>query len=62
VAASIPEIFARQGDKSRTTHLLWPWLAGLALIFYLLDIAARRAPLAWRWLGTDARVNGGLSR
>jgi hypothetical protein len=26
----------------------------LALLFYLLDIAVRRAPLAWRWLGGDA--------
>jgi uncharacterized membrane protein len=50
VAASIAEVFARQGDDSRTTKTLWPWFAALALIFYLLDIAVRRSPLAWCWL------------
>ena len=50
VAGSIAEIFAQQGDKSRTKQILWPWFAMLALIFYLLDIAVRRSPLAWRWL------------
>ena len=50
VAASIAEIFAQQGDASRTTIILWPWFATLALIFYLLDIAVRRSPLAWRRL------------
>ena len=50
VAPSIAEVFARQGDQSRTTKTLWPWFAALALIFYLLDIAVRRSPLAWRWL------------
>jgi Ca-activated chloride channel family protein len=50
VAPSIAEVFARQGDESRTTTTLWPWFAVLALIFYLLDIAVRRSPLAWRWL------------
>ena len=50
LAPSIAEIFARQGDESGTAKLLWPWFAALALIFYLLDIAARRSPLAWRWL------------
>ncbi len=50
VAPSVAEIFARQGDDSRTSESLWPWFALLALIFYLLDIAVRRSPLAWRWL------------
>ena len=50
VAPSIAEVFAQQGDESRATQTLWPWFAVLALIFYLLDIAARRSPLAWRWL------------
>lgn len=50
VAPSIAEVFAQQGDESRTTKTLWPWFAALALIFYLLDIAVRRSPLAWRWL------------
>lgn len=50
VAPAVAEIFARQGDESRTTKPLWPWLALLALVFYLLDIAVRRSPLAWRLL------------
>ena len=50
VAPTIAEIFAQQGDESRVTRTLWPWFALLALIFYLFDIAARRSPLAWRWL------------
>ena len=50
VAPSIAEVFAQQGDESRTTKALWPWFAAVALIFYLLDIAVRRSPLAWRWL------------
>ncbi|MBC8007521.1 MAG: hypothetical protein H7X76_05680, partial [Prolixibacteraceae bacterium] len=50
LAPSVAEVFAQQGDESRTTKALWPWFAVLALIFYLLDIAARRSPLAWRWL------------
>ena len=50
VAPSVAEIFARQGDESRTSKFLWPWFAMLALIFYLLDISVRRSPLAWRWL------------
>ncbi len=52
VAPSIAEVFAKQGDESRTTITLWPWFAALALIFYVLDIAVRRSPLAWRWLET----------
>jgi len=50
VAPSITEVFAQQGDESRTTKTLWPYFAALALIFYLLDIAVRRTPVAWRWL------------
>ena len=50
VGPSIAEIFSRQGDESRITRILWPWFALLATIFYLLDIAVRRSPLAWRWL------------
>ena len=50
VAPSIAEVFAQQGDESRATKSLWPWFAALGLIFYLLDIAVRRSPLAWRWL------------
>jgi hypothetical protein len=52
VAPSIEEIFAQQGDQSRVTRVLWPWFALLALLCFLGDIAVRRLPLAWRWLGS----------
>jgi hypothetical protein len=54
LAPSIAEVFAQSGDHSRVSRPLWPWLAVLALLLYLLDIAVRRAPLAWRRLGADA--------
>ena len=50
IAPSIAEVFAQQGDESKSSTTLWPWFAVLALIFYLLDVAVRRSPLAWRWL------------
>ncbi len=62
IGAPVSEIFAQHSDRSVTTHRLWPWFAGLALMFYLLDIAARRAPLAWRWLNPHARANGPAPR
>lgn len=52
VAPDIAEVFARNGDESRTSRALWPWLALLGLLFYLTDIAVRRAPWAWRRLGS----------
>lgn len=52
VAASVEEIFAAQGEHSRLTRVLWPWLALLALLSFLADILVRRSPLAWRWLGS----------
>jgi uncharacterized membrane protein/uncharacterized protein YegL len=55
VAPSIAEIFAQRGDASADTRDLWPWIAACALLFYLLDIALRRSPLAWRWLEPQSR-------
>jgi hypothetical protein len=55
VAPSIAEIFAQRGDASADTRDLWPWIAACALVFYLLDIALRRSPLAWRWLEPQRR-------
>jgi len=49
IAPSIAEVFAQQGDESRATKTTWPWFSLLALISYLLDIAVRRSPVAWRW-------------
>ena len=53
LAPSITEIFAAQGDLGRTRQPLWPWLAAIALLFYLCDIAVRRAPWFRRWLEAD---------
>lgn len=52
VAPAIADVFARQGDESRQSQPLWPWLALLGLLFYLGDIFVRRAPWAWRRLGS----------
>ena len=42
------EIFADYGESASVPTPLWPLLAGLALVGYLLDIAIRRAPWFWR--------------
>jgi Ca-activated chloride channel homolog len=52
VAPEIAEIFDAQGDASRESRPLWPWLAVLGLLCYLADIAVRRSPWAWRRLGS----------
>jgi len=52
VAPSVEEVFARSGDASRDSRALWPWLALAALLAYLLDLFVRRAPWAWRRLGS----------
>ena len=50
LAPSVPEIFAPQGDVGRARTPLWPWLAAIGLVFYMLDIAVRRAPWFRYWL------------
>ena len=52
VAPDIGEVFARNGDESRRSRTLWPWLALLGLMFYLADLTVRRVPWAWRRLGS----------
>lgn len=52
VAPEMGEVFARNGDESLTSRALWPWLALLGLLFYLGDLTVRRAPWAWRRLGS----------
>jgi len=42
------EIFDDYGESASVPTPLWPYLAGIALFFYLLDVALRRAPLFWR--------------
>jgi len=44
VGASVAEIFDPQGDHGVSRKPLWPWFAAAALVLYLLDILARRAP------------------
>ena len=52
IAPAIEDISASHGDASDRAHMLWPWLVALALAFYLADIFVRRAPIAWRRLGS----------
>ncbi|MEX0958221.1 MAG: VWA domain-containing protein [Burkholderiales bacterium] len=52
LGATLDEMFATQGDRGQRSHPLWPWLAAFALLAFLLDILLRRAPFAWRWLGS----------
>jgi Ca-activated chloride channel family protein len=46
VAPTTQEIFATGRDRGHTQHALWPWLAAVALLLYLGDIALRRGLLA----------------
>jgi uncharacterized membrane protein len=46
------EIFQDYGEAASLPTPLWPFLAGLALLAYLLDIAIRRAPWFWRRLAS----------
>jgi len=46
---TVSEIFADQGERSRSRTPLWPWFAAAALACYLLDLALRRLPWARRW-------------
>jgi Mg-chelatase subunit ChlD len=43
-APEAAEIFRPRGDSGVTERPLWPWLAALALLLYLLDLLVRRAP------------------
>ncbi|HWA13527.1 MAG TPA: VWA domain-containing protein [Burkholderiales bacterium] len=52
VAPEIADVFDRQGDESRRSRPLWPWLALLGLLLYLGDIFVRRSPWAWRRFGS----------
>ena len=48
VLPDIEDIFDDYGESASVPTPLWPWLAGLALLGYLFDIAIRRAPWFWR--------------
>jgi uncharacterized membrane protein len=49
---SVEDIAASHGDVIDVARPLWPWLTAIALLLYLTDIFVRRAPLAWRRLGS----------
>lgn len=51
VAPDNEEIFDDYDESASVPTPLWPFLAALALVGYLLDIALRRAPWFWRKLG-----------
>ena len=44
----VEAIFDDYGESASVPTPLWPWLAGLALLAYVLDIAIRRAPWFWK--------------
>ncbi len=44
---TIDEIFSDYGDRAIRPTSLWPFLAVMALIVYLLDVSLRRAPWLW---------------
>jgi uncharacterized membrane protein len=52
------EIFADYGDRTSMPTPLWPYLAALALLLYLLDIAIRRAPWFYRRFASTATAAG----
>ncbi len=52
----IEEIFADYGETVSRPVELWPLLAMLALVGYLLDIAIRRAPWVWERLESSSKA------
>ncbi|MSQ59080.1 MAG: VWA domain-containing protein [Betaproteobacteria bacterium] len=51
-APTMDEIFADYGEVGQIEKPLWRWFALVALVFYLLDLSVRRAPIVRRWLDT----------
>lgn len=48
-APSPADVFADHGETGQRQEPLWRWLALAGLVFFLLDLAMRRAPLVRRW-------------
>lgn len=48
----VDDVVASHGDVIEAARPLWHWLTLVALLLYLADIFVRRAPLAWRRLGS----------
>lgn len=51
LGASVEEIFDPRDDRGVARRALWPWLAAIGLVLYLLDLALRRAPFVRRLFG-----------
>jgi len=49
-APTAQDIFADHGEVGQNEQPLWRWFALAALLFYLIDLAVRRAPWVRRWL------------
>ncbi len=51
VAPTVDEVLAAHGDRVVRSRPLWPLLALLGLVAYLLDLSVRRTPWIWTRLG-----------
>ena len=51
LAPTPAEVLASNGDRVVRSYALWPLLAFLALLSYLLDLSVRRTPWLWTRLG-----------
>jgi len=51
VGPSAEDVLAAQGDRVVRARALWPVLALLGLLAYLLDLSVRRTPWIWTRLG-----------
>jgi uncharacterized protein YegL len=56
VGPSIEEIFEVGDERASVPTALAPWLTGMALVLYLLDIAVRRMPWLWQKLQPVGRA------
>ena len=56
VGPAIEEIFEVGDERASVPTTLAPWLTGMALVLYLLDIAVRRMPWLWQKLQPAGRA------
>lgn len=56
VAPEIEEIFEVGDERASVPTALAPWLTGMALVLYFLDIAVRRMPWLWQKLQPTGRA------
>ena len=55
VAPAPGQVLSAGGDRVVRSRALWPLLALLALIAYLLDLSVRRVPWLWTRVGRRLR-------